>query len=221
VFHEFIDHGGDSNNHSDREDERVFPVALQKFPVGRHTTERHDDEYERRNAEGDIGVEAETEDESAYEKREKTFGAKRAKEKVKRKRKNERYHDGAKADPREVDCPVGKGDEKGGKEGDAAFLPELFGEEIDAENRECPEYCREEFERGDVRAEEKDGERLQINEESFATVVVGIEELVVTGFDCMERINAVHRLVRIEPGGNTFDMPEPQKECDGEKERER
>lgn len=89
-------------------------------------------------------------------------------------------------------------------------MPELFGEEIGAEDRECPEECREKFQSGDICTKEKNGKGLKIDEESLATVVVGIEESVLARSIGAERVDTVHRLVRVEPGGDVFDIPEPQ-----------
>lgn len=89
-------------------------------------------------------------------------------------------------------------------------MPELFGEEIDAEDGECSEYRREELQSRDAIPQQKKRECLQIDEKSFATVVVGIEPLVVAGFIGADRVDAIHRLVRIEPCGNVFDIPKAQ-----------
>ncbi len=99
-------------------------------------------------------------------------------------------------------------------------MPEFFREEVDTEDGECSEYRRPQFERCDVGAKEKDGEGLQVDEESLATVVVGVEELVLARFIGAERIDAVHRLVGIEPGGNVLDIPEPQEKRRREKKNE-
>ncbi len=214
---EFVNDGRGCDRHTKEKDERVFPIELQKSSVGSYASERRDDEDEGRHAEGNIGVETETEDESGKEERNETFGAESAKEKVEGKREKERYHDGAKADTGKVDRPVGKRHEKSGKERDAPLVPEFFREEIDAEDGECPENGREEFERGDAIPKKKERKGLQVDEEPFATIIVGIEPSVFAGLIGTDRIDAVHRLVWIEPGGNVFDIPEAKKKRRREK----
>lgn len=92
-------------------------------------------------------------------------------------------------------------------------MPEFFGEEIDAENRERAEYRREEFECRDVCSKEKDGEGLEIDEESFTAVIVGVKKAVFASSVRADRVDTVHCLIRVEPGGNVFDIPEPQEKC--------
>lgn len=58
---------------------------------------------------------------------------------------------------------------------------------------------------------------MQVDEESFAAVVVGVEELVLAGFIGADCVDAVHRFVRIEPGGNVFDIPKAKKKRGREK----
>lgn len=91
-------------------------------------------------------------------------------------------------------------------------MPEFFGEQVDAEHGCRAKYRRPEFERCDVDAKEKQCERLEIDEESFASAIVGIEELVVAGIVRADCVDAVHGFVRIEPGGEMLDIPEAQKE---------
>lgn len=214
---EFVDDWRGRDRHAKEKDKRVFPIELQKSSVGYYASERRDDEDEGRYAEGDIGVEAETEDESGKEERNETFGAESAEEEIEGKREEKRHHDGAKADTGKVDRPVGKGEEESGKERDPALVPEFFREEIDAEDGERSENGREEFERGDAISKKKERKGLEVDEEPFATVVVGIEPSVVAGFVCTDRVDAVHCFVRIEPGGNVFDIPEAKKKRRREK----
>ena len=65
---ELIDERQGSDKHANCKDERMFPVALQEFPIRCHASERDDKENERCDTKGDIRVEAETENKSAHEK---------------------------------------------------------------------------------------------------------------------------------------------------------
>lgn len=217
VGRKFKDNGRGGDHHSENEYERVFPVLRKEISIGDDAAECREDEDEGRDTEGDVGVEPETEDETAYKERDEAFGAETAEEKIEREREKEWHHDGAETDSGKVDRPVGKSDKKGGEEGNAALVPEFFCEKIDAEHGECSEERREKFECGDIRAKEKNGKCLKIDEESFATVIVGIEESIVARFIGKERVDAVHCLVRVEPGGDVFDIPEPEEKRRREK----
>ena len=90
-------------------------------------------------------------------------------------------------------------------------MPEFLGEQVDAKHGCRAKYRRPELERCDVGTKEKQCERLEIDEESFASAVVGIEELVVAGIVRADRVDAVHGFVGVEPGGEMLDIPEAQK----------
>ena len=92
------------------------------------------------------------------------------------------------------------------------FLPEFSREQVDAEHGQSSEYRREELESNDIIAQEEQRERLQVDKEPFAPVVVGVEELVMTGFVRADGVDAVHRFVWIESGGEVSDIPESQEE---------
>ncbi len=79
---EFIENRRRRNCHSEEKHERLLPEKREKVFVGEISSDCEEDENEGRDAEGDIGVETEAEDEAACEKCRKFFGAKSAKEEI-------------------------------------------------------------------------------------------------------------------------------------------
>lgn len=61
---EMIEHRRCGDHSTEDEGEAVFPEALEETLVGEYERREQDDEDERRDAEGDIGMESETEDQS-------------------------------------------------------------------------------------------------------------------------------------------------------------
>ena len=98
MLDEFVDERQGGNEHAAGECERLFPIVFQKFSVGCHATDRHNEKNEWRDAEGDIRMKSKAEDETGDEKGKETFGAETAKEEKERERENERHHDGAETD---------------------------------------------------------------------------------------------------------------------------
>lgn len=144
------------------------------------------------------------------------FRAEAAEEEVERESEDERGHDGPEADAGKVDRPVGGGQHECGEEADDAPVKELSPEEIDTENGQRPKKDRPELESGNGVAENRDRERLQIDEEPFAAEVGRIEKLKIFGFESADGIDAIGGLVGIESGGDSFDVVDP----DGKGENE-
>lgn len=65
---EFIDERQGGNEHATDESECLFPIVFQKFSVGCHTSDCHNEKDERRDTEGDIRMESKTEDDTGDEK---------------------------------------------------------------------------------------------------------------------------------------------------------
>ncbi len=84
VGRKFKDNGRGGDHHSENEYERVFPVLRKEISIGDDAAECREDEDEGRDTEGDVGVEPETEDETAYKERDEAFGTETAEEKIER-----------------------------------------------------------------------------------------------------------------------------------------
>lgn len=100
-------------------------------------------------------------------------------------------------------------------------MKQFFAEEIEAENREGAEKNRPEFESGDGVANDGDGKSLQIDEESFAAEVGGIEEFEVAGFQSVQSIITVGSFIGIETGGDSFDVIDSDGEGESKNKDER
>lgn len=74
-----------------------------------------------------------------------TVCAKSAKEEIKGKSKEKGCHDGAEADAREVDGPVGGGEHESSQDSRAFPMEELAAEEVDAEHRKGTKENRSKF----------------------------------------------------------------------------
>lgn len=142
-----------------------------------------------------------------------------AEEKVERKRKEERGHDGAESDARKIDGPVRGRQHKGCNKTSSTPVEEFFAEQVEAERRQCPENDRPELEAGDGVSKERDREGLKVDEESLAAEIGRIKKIEVVRLESVDGIYAVGRLIRIDTGGNVFDSIDPNKE--GEKKYQR
>lgn len=134
----------------------MFPETAEKAFIREKQRREEDDEDEGGDAEGDIGMQTESEEESGKDKVGEFPRAESAEEKVERKRENECGHDGAEADAGKVDRPIRGGEHKCGEKTGDAPVEELSSQEIDAENGKGPEKNRPELESGDRVAENGD-----------------------------------------------------------------
>ena len=117
---------------------------------------------------------------------------------VKGEREEQGRHDCSKSDAGEIDRPVGRGSDKRGYETRRAPLKELPGEKSDAKRGQGTENSRPKLERGDGVAKGFQCERLEIDEEPFATGIILVEEFIIASFIRNDCIRAVHRFIRIE-----------------------
>lgn len=125
-------------------------------------------------------------------------GAETAEEEKEQEREEKRDHDGAESDSGKIDGPKRCRQQKGGEECRGTAPEELPGKEPDTEYGKRSENSGPELERWDSVSEEGDRDCLEIDEESFPSEIVRIEELVISGFVCGDGVGAVHRFVGIE-----------------------
>lgn len=217
---ECIDYGREREGSAYRENGGMLPEAHEEFAHGKVEPDRKNNENKWRDAEGDIGMKPESENETGKGKIKKTFGSDTSKEKIEREGEYGWHHDGTKTDAREIDAPVGDCEKKCCDQCNRTFAPELPGNEIDAEDGKCAEDCRPEFQCGNIRAKEMNCKRLQIDKESFAPVVVRIEPLKRMCFECMNSVDSVHGFVWVESGRKRIDVPPPNDECANQKSDE-
>ncbi len=192
----------------------MFPETTEEGFVGERQEGEEEDQDERGEPEGYIGVESGPEEETRKEEGKEFPGPESAEEEEEGKGKQERDHDRPEADAGEVDRPVGGRREEGGDEGGVAALEELPGEEADAEDCERTEDDRGKLERWHGRTECPYGERLDVYEEPLAAVVVRIEEAVIPGLVRRKRVDAVHRLVRVETERDAVDVVDAEPETE-------
>jgi len=216
---EMIEHrrGGDESRQ--QKERSLFPETAEKIFVGEEERREEDDEDEGSDTESDIGVQPEPEEEPGEEEIAEFPGAQSAEEKVERESDDEGGHDGSEADAGEVDRPVGSGQHESGEDADDAPVKELSSEEVDAEYGQRSEKDRPKLEPGDGVAENRDRERLEIDEEPFAAEISRIEKLEIFGFESVEGIDAVGSLIGIEPGGDSFDVIDPRGKGENEDDR--
>ena len=161
----------------------MLPEAPEEILVGEEERRQEDDQDERRDAEGDIGMETETEDQSGNQEITEGAGAQSAEEEIEGKRQEESRHYGAESDAREIDRPVRGRQHKRREDAGCSPVEEFFAEEIDAEDGQRAEENRPELESGDGIAEEGDRKSLEIDEEPFATEIGWIEKLELSGLE--------------------------------------
>lgn len=152
----------------------------------------------------------------AYE----ALGAQAAEEEIEGEAEKERYHDGAEADAGEVDRPEGNGGQVGGDERYGSLLPDFFGEQIYAENGNRSENHGPEFERENAYAEYLERERLEVDKETFPTLIVFVEQPEVIRFERIESIGRIDGFIRIDARRDIFDIIRSQEERDDENGRE-
>lgn len=209
-----IDEGCGSYRSAEDEGQTMLPEALEEVFVGEDEEGEKRDEDEGRQAIGDVGVDADAEDETGKQEGADALGTEALPEEVKSEGEEAGHHDGPEADPGEIDGPEGCGQEKGGNETRSTALEEFFPEEVDAEDGEGPKDSRPELEHRDRVAEVLDRERLEVDEEAFAAVVVGVEELILSGLDGSEGIDAVDGFIRVEAARDAVDVVDAHEECD-------
>ena len=153
---EMIEHRRGGDEGCQQKKRSLFPETAEKILVGEEERREEDDEDEGSDAKSDIGMQPEPEEESGEEEVTEFPRAQSAEEEVERESEDEGGHDGAEADAREVDRPIGGGQHERGEDADDAPVKKLSPEEIDAENGQSPEKNRPEFESEDGVAENGD-----------------------------------------------------------------
>lgn len=146
--------------------------------------------------------------------------AESSEEKIKSKRKEEGGHNGPKANTREIDRPVGGSEHKGSEESEATPVEEFLSEEVYPEYGEGAKEDGGKLEPGYRISEERNKQGLNINEQSFSAKVGRIEEIEVTGFNSMDRVDAVGCFIRVESDWNVFNLIDPNKEGEGQNTKE-
>ncbi len=99
-------------------------------------------------------------------------------------------------------------------------MEEFFSKEVEAEDGECPEENGSKFQSRDRIAEYRDEKSLDIDKEAFSAEVRGVEDIEISGFDGMKRIDAVCRLIGVEADRDIFDLiktDDESEEDNGEK----
>ena len=217
---ERVEHRCGRERGSEDEEERVLPEPAEEMLVGEEEEGEEQDEDERRETEGDVGVETRSEEEAGDREGEEFPGAEPAEEAIEDEREEERHHDGAEPDAGEIDGPVRRRHEECGEDRGGAPPEEFPREEAGPEDGERPEDAAKELERRGRVAERLHGEGLEIDEEPLAAVVVRIEDLVVAPLVRIDRVDAVHRLVGVEPGGERLDAVVTDREPEGDDDEE-
>lgn len=95
--HKVEDQWGCCHGRSEDEDETVFPETLEEVFVGEDEERQERDQNERRQTVGDIGVQADTKDESSQKEGAEAFGAQAFEKEIERKGQEKRHHDSPKA----------------------------------------------------------------------------------------------------------------------------
>lgn len=129
-----IEHRESYEGGSTDKTEGVFPVSFQERLIGKKQGWKEKNEYERGDAHRDIRVEAEAKYHTRDEKIMQASGSQSSEKEVKGKSQDKCRHDGAEADARKVDRPVGCGKHEGTDNADSAPMEELFPEEVYAEH---------------------------------------------------------------------------------------
>lgn len=161
---EFIEYRGKRNENSGAENQDLFPEIPDKMFLGDEQEKQKSDDDGRGDAESDIGVEAQPENESGENEIGIFFGPQSLEQEIGRKSKNHRHHDGAETDAGEIDRPIGKGGQIGADESGPLTAENFFRKQIDSENRERAEQNRRELERQYARTHIFYEKRLDVDE---------------------------------------------------------
>lgn len=207
-----IEHRSGRQEGAEDEHEGVFPEAFQEFFVGEYEGREEDDEDERGNPEGDVGVEAKAEDETGKKEITQPMCSQSSEEEIKGKGQDKGDHDGPEADTGKVDGPVGSGEHEGRKEAGSSAMEELSGEQGNTEDREGTEENGGEFQAGDGVADEPDEQGLDIDEETFAAIIGRVEEFESAGFQGVDSVDTVGSLIGVEADRNAFNVIETDEE---------
>ena len=176
----------------------MLPVTGEEALVGEEEHGQEGDHDKRGEPEGDVRMDSGPEEKPGEKKITQTVGPQAFEEEVEGKSEEKRHHDRSETDPGEIDRPVAGGEEKCRDRGIEPSRVELLCQEVDAEDGERTERDGPEFQDRYGIAKVFDGQGLEIDEESFAAVVIRVEEAIVAGFVGEEGVSAIGRLVRIE-----------------------
>ncbi len=209
---EFIEHRGKGDENGDAENQDLFPEIFEEMFLGDEHKKQKGDDDGRRDAEGDVGVEAQAANQTGNQEVGIFLGAETPQQEIEREGKDKRGHYGAEADAREIDRPIGKGGQVGTDEPGPLTAENFFGKQIDAQDGQGAEQDGCQLERQHARSQNLNEKRLDVDEKSFASVVVGIEKLVISGAVGVLGIDAVDCFIRIDARRQILDAGEPEKE---------
>lgn len=89
ILVKIIEHRGCGDERGEEKGERVFPVVLEESLIGEHEEWHEEDEDERCETEGDIGMHAEAEGETGEEEEDYFFRTESPEEKIEREGEEE------------------------------------------------------------------------------------------------------------------------------------
>ena len=140
------------------------------------------------------------------------------KEEVDGKCQDEWHHDRTETDTGEINGPIRKSEEKSGDESEGFTPPEFESDEVDPEYCERTENSGPEFECPNMNAKNIHREGLEIDEQTFAAIVVFVEELEASGLDGVERVDGIDGFVGVKSAGDGVNLPKAEGESDREEE---
>lgn len=118
--------GGGRNKNRGHKDNGLFPVFPNQSLFRKQEADQKYYENSRRDAESDVGVETDAENQSRQEEVPIMFGAQAAEKEIKRKNQDGRKHDRAETDAGKIYCPKRKSGQIGGDEACPPAAAEKF-----------------------------------------------------------------------------------------------